>query len=83
MSVEIAVLSTAFLCGTTLLLAKLCRMRVEVENPPNEYIFITKDHYEDLQRAAKREIIIEQPQLPVYSEKAPLLSPMDHDIISI
>jgi len=84
MSVEIAVLSTAFLCGTTLLLAKLCRMRVEVENPPNEYIFITKDHYEDLQRAAKREIIIEQPQLPPhYSEKTPLLPPMDDDVISI
>jgi hypothetical protein len=80
MSETIAILGAAFLCGTSMLLAKLCRMRAEVENPPADYLFITKAHYEDLQRAAKREIIIEQPQLPVYSEKSSLLS---DDTISI
>ena len=88
MSVEIAVLSTAFLCGTTLLLAKLCRIRADIENPSIEYVVIPKDQYEDLQRAAKREMIIEQPQLPPqlpphYSEKAPLLPHRDDDTISI
>ena len=83
MSATIAILGTAILCGTSLILVKLCRMRVEVEDLPSEYLFITKEHYEDLKRAAKREIIIEQPALPDYSEKAPLLSHRDDDTISI
>ena len=84
MSLTIAVLSTAFLCGSGIVLAKICRMRAELDNPSPEYVVIPKDHYEHLQREAKRQMIIVQPQLPPpphYSEKTPLFS--DDETISI
>lgn len=82
MSLTIAVLSTAFLCGSGIVLAKICRMRTQRDNPSPEYVVIPKDHYENLQREAKRIMIIEQPPLPPhYSEKTPLFS--DDETISI
>jgi hypothetical protein len=84
MSLTIAVLSTAFLCGSGIVLLRVCQIRADLENPLPEYVVIPKDHYEHLQREAKREMIIVQPQLPPpprYSEKTPLFS--DDDTISI
>lgn len=87
MSETIAILSTAFLCGSVMILSKLCWIRSQNEQPSVEYVVIPKDQYENLQREAKREMIIEQPQLspPHYSEKTPLIpsSYMDDDTISI
>jgi hypothetical protein len=84
MSELIAVAATAFLCGSGIILARHCRMRADVNDVSPQYLLVRKDHYEILEREAKRKIIIEQPQLPDYSEKAPLLS-LSHmdDTISI
>ena len=84
MSATIGIISTAFLCASGIVLTKLCWIRAEREHPSPEYVVIPKDHYEHLQREAKREMIIVQPQLPPpphYSEKTPLFS--DDDTISI
>ena len=80
MSATIAFISTAFLCATGIVLAKLCWIRAEREDPSIEYVVIPKDHYNNLQRKAKKgQLIMAQP--PHYSEKAPLLS--EDDMISI
>jgi hypothetical protein len=83
MSATIGIISTAFLCASGIILTRLCWIRAEREDALIEYVVIPKDHYNNLQREAKRKIIIEQPQLPPphYSEKTPLFS--DDDTISI
>jgi hypothetical protein len=66
------ILGTACICGTIITLLKICARRNEAAaDAPSQYLIIKRDDYETLlQRAA---IVNEQPALPVYSEKAPLL----------
>ena len=80
MAEMIGVLTTAFLCGTGMLLAKMCTIRAEANTESRvsaEYILITKEHYETLKANTK---ISEQPQhqlqppLPDYTEKEQLIA---------
>lgn len=72
MSETVAILGTTFLCGISVLLAKLCSIRATVIKP--EYVLISKEEYETMKQNALIQI---QPQtqlvLPEYSEKEPLL----------
>jgi Tfp pilus assembly protein PilV len=77
MAEMIGVLTTAFLCGTGMLLAKMCTLRAEANTESSVtagYILITKEHYETLKANTK---ISEQPQvqppLPDYTEKEQLV----------
>jgi hypothetical protein len=70
----IGILGTAFLCGAGCILSKLCTIRATVTPDLSpQYVIITKDQYEALQRSREERIIADQPVLPDYSEKAPLL----------
>ena len=73
----IGVLTTAFLCGTGMLLAKMCTLRAEANTTSTastEYILITKEHYETLKTNTIAKIIESpQPPLPDYTEKEQLV----------
>jgi len=68
------ILGTACICSLGIIISKLCAMRDNVKDISPEYLLVRKEHYENLQRAAKKNIIIvEQPTPPDYSATAPLL----------
>jgi Tfp pilus assembly protein PilV len=69
MSETIAILGMAFLCGTSILLAKLCAIRTSEHR--KDYVLLTQEEYQAMQHNA---VIAEQPLLPEYSEKAPLIN---------
>ena len=66
----LGIISVVCICASGALLTKLCTMRnATVNNDSTEYLLIRKDHYNDLTKNAS---IMQQPILPVYSEKSPL-----------
>lgn len=68
----IVFLSTAFLCGTGVLLSKLCTIRIPIDHPPptenQKYLLITQEHYDALLERKNLLLVEEQPQLPKYTE---------------
>jgi hypothetical protein len=64
----IVFLSTAFLCGTGVVLSKLCTIRIPIDHPPPKYLLITQEHYDALLERKNLLLIEEQPQLPKYTE---------------
>ena len=77
----VSILGTAFLCGVGGLLTKFCSIRTTREQTEQKhYLLITQDYYDTLKTAARKNLIAEQPALPDYSEKGPLLNYPQLDI---